>query len=78
MSLDKLQDGQNGIITAINVDKELKDRLFSFGICRSKKIKKLQTSLRHSTILVELDRSCVILRAQEAMAIEVNEINENN
>ena len=53
------------------MEKQLKDRFFSFGIAKSKPIKKLETSLGGSTILVELDRSCIILRTEEAKAIEV-------
>lgn len=75
MTIENLKDGENAIITELNVDTQLKDRFFSFGISKSKKIKKLETSLGGSTILVELDRSCIILRSQEAKAIKVERIN---
>lgn len=76
MTIEDLKDGESAIITDLDVDAQLKDRFFSVGICKSKKIKKLETSLGGSTILVELDRSCIILRAEEAKAIKVGNINE--
>lgn len=74
MTINGLKDGEQGVITRLGVDEQLRDRLFSFGISKAKHIKKLETSLGGSTILVELDRSCIILRANEASAIEVEKV----
>ena len=71
MTINDLKDGESAIIKSLKVDKQLKDRFISFGIAKTKPIKKLETSLGGSTILVELDRSCIILRTEEAKAIEV-------
>lgn len=71
MTINDLKDGESAIIKSLKVEKQLKDRFFSFGIAKFKPIKKLETSLGGSTILVELDRSCIILRTEEAKAIEV-------
>ncbi|EJA8730932.1 FeoA domain-containing protein [Campylobacter coli] len=52
--------------------KELKNRLLSFGFIKNKNLKKIHSSLKNATIMVELDTSCVILRSDEAKTIEVN------
>ncbi|MDA3966436.1 MULTISPECIES: FeoA family protein [Helicobacter] len=75
MTIDMLQNGDTAIITALNVDRQLKDRFFSFGFLKSKKIKKIESSLKGSTILVELDKGCIILRSEEAKRIEVEKVN---
>ncbi|EAI7390964.1 hypothetical protein COR17_07035, partial [Campylobacter upsaliensis] len=53
---------------------ELKNRLLNFGFLKNKKIKKLNSSLKKATILVELENSCVILRANEAKVIKIERI----
>ncbi|EDO6649158.1 hypothetical protein FVN59_00905 [Campylobacter coli] len=39
---------------------------------KNKNLKKIHSSLKNATIMVELDTSCVILRSDEAKTIEVN------
>ncbi|EAI5441345.1 hypothetical protein BWQ58_05730 [Campylobacter jejuni] len=67
MTLNELKDGQKAIIVNLNAHKELKNRLF-----KNKNLKKIHSSLKNATIMVELDTSCVILRSDEAKTIEVN------
>ncbi len=74
MTINALKNGEYGIITHLGVDEQLRDRFFSFGISKAKQIKKLETSLGGSTILIELDRNCIVLRADEANAIEVKRV----
>ncbi|MDD6055002.1 MAG: FeoA domain-containing protein [Helicobacter sp.] len=71
MTIDALKDGECGMITKLVVNDELKDRFFTFGITKGKTIKKVRSSLGDSTILVELNRNCIILRASEAKSIEI-------
>ena len=71
MTINSLKDGECGIITHLNVDDKVLDRLFSFGISKAKQIKRVKSTLGGSTILVELDRNCVALRAEEAESIVV-------
>lgn len=71
MTLDALKDGEVGIISCFNVNEQLLNRFFSLGFAKSQKVKKLKTSLGHSTILVQLNRTCVILRDNEAKSIEI-------
>ncbi|MDO4674314.1 FeoA domain-containing protein [Campylobacter sp.] len=74
MTLDALKDKQSAFILDFDADLELKNRLLSFGFTKNKKIKKLNSSLRQATILVELENSCVILRSSEAKAIKIKEV----
>lgn len=74
MTLDALKDKQSAFILDFDADLELKNRLLSFGFTKNKKIKKLNSSLRQATILVELENSCVILRSSEARAIKIKEV----
>ncbi|MBM0637589.1 ferrous iron transport protein A [Campylobacter sp. VicNov18] len=71
MTLDELKDTQKAIIVNLNAEKELKNRLLSFGFIKNKTLSKLHSSLKNATIMVELDTSCVILRSEEAKTIEV-------
>ncbi|MCH5323172.1 MAG: FeoA domain-containing protein [Helicobacter sp.] len=71
MTLDALKDGEVATISHFDVNEQLLNRFFSLGFAKSKKIKKIKTSLGGSTILVELDRNCVMLRNNEAKSIEV-------
>ncbi len=74
MTINALKDGECGIIKHIRVNEQLLDRLFSFGIVKAKQIKKLKSSPGGSTILLELDRNCVMLRSEEAESIEVERV----
>ncbi|WP_072225650.1 FeoA family protein [Campylobacter coli] len=72
MTLNELKDGQSAIIKEVKAYKELHSRLLSFGFIKNKNLKKIHSSLKNATIMVELDTSCVILRSDEAKTIEVN------
>ena len=74
MTINSLKDGECGVITHLNVDGKVLDRLFSFGISKAKQIKRVKSTLGGSTILVELDRHCVALRAEEAESIVVQKV----
>lgn len=71
MTLDTLKDNEEAIIIGFQTDKQLQTRLFSFGFAKNKKVKKLRSSMNNSTIVVELDSSCVILRSSEAKIINI-------
>ena len=71
MTINSLKDGECGIITHLNVDDKVLDRVLSFGIMKDKQIKRVKSTLGGSTILVELDRNCIALRAEEAESIAI-------
>ncbi len=74
MSLNDLKDGQDAIIKEIKATKELHSRLLSFGFMKNKKLKKIHSSLKKATIMIEFESTCVILRSNEAKTIEVEPI----
>ncbi|EAJ6136674.1 hypothetical protein CBI00_05950 [Campylobacter lari] len=72
MTLDALKDNEKAIIVGFEADKQLQSRLFSFGFAKNKKVKKIRSSIANSTIMVELDTTCVILRSSEAKIIQIS------
>ncbi|MBF7044408.1 FeoA family protein [Campylobacter volucris] len=72
MTLDTLKDNEEAYILGFNAEKNLQNRLFSFGFVKNKKVKKIRSSAANSTIMVELDTSCVILRSNEAKTILIS------
>ncbi|EAJ6141430.1 hypothetical protein DCN93_05230 [Campylobacter lari] len=72
MTLDALKDNEEAIIVDFEADKQLQSRLFSFGFAKNKKVKKIRSSIANSTIMVELDTTCVILRSSEAKIIQIS------
>lgn len=72
MTLDTLKDNEEAIIVSFEADKQLQSRLFSFGFAKNKKVKKIRSSIANSTIMVELDTTCVILRSSEAKIIQIS------
>ncbi|EAK5748265.1 hypothetical protein CDJ58_02445 [Campylobacter lari] len=72
MTLDALKDNEEAIIVGFEADKQLQSRLFSFGFAKNKKVKKIRSSIANSTIMVELDTTCVILRSSEAKIIQIS------
>jgi ferrous iron transport protein A len=71
MTLDKLSKGDMAIIKDINCDEELKHRLYSFGVIRGVSIKVKEFSIKKKTIEIEVGRSHIALRLDEAKKIEV-------
>lgn len=74
MTLDILKDGEEGIIEGFNANNELLKRFFSFGLSKGAKIKRVKSTLAGSTIAVELNRSCIMLRCDEAKKIQIRKI----
>ncbi|EAK9945642.1 hypothetical protein A0Y81_00760 [Campylobacter lari] len=72
MTLDTLKDNEEAIIVGFEADKQLQVRLFNFGFAKNKKVKKIRSSIANSTIMVELDTTCVILRSSEAKIIQIS------
>ena len=74
MTLDLLENGQMAKILNFNVTERLLERFFSLGLSKFKTIKKIESSLWSSTILIECNRMCLMLRYDEAKSIEVERI----
>ena len=71
MTLDQLKINESAIITAINCDEILKDRLYSFGIIKGVKVEIVELTLTKSTIEIKINQSKMALRLAEASKIEV-------
>ncbi len=71
MTLDQLNINESAIITAINCDEILKNRLYSFGIIKGVKIEIVELTLTKSTIEIKINQSKIALRLNEASKIEV-------
>ena len=74
MTLDLLENGQMAKILNFNVAEKLLERFFSLGLSKFKTIKKIESSLGSSTILIECNRNSLMLRYDEAKSIEVERI----
>lgn len=71
MSLNELKINQSAKIMRITAGDELRDRLFSLGLSEGKKLLKINSTLGKNTVAIELERTCVILRSNEAEHIFV-------
>ncbi len=71
LTLDQLNIKQKAIISSINCDEILKNRLYSFGIIKGATITVEETTLTKSTIEVKINQSKIALRLKEAEKIEV-------
>lgn len=71
MTLDKLKLNEKAIITSINCDNALKNRLYSFGIIKGSILKVVAFTITKSTIEIKINQTKVALRLSEASKIEV-------
>lgn len=71
MKLIDLQKNDEAHIVGMDVDAVLKGRLYSFGIIKGTKIKVKEFSLNKKTVEIEVNRSFIALRFEEAQKIEV-------
>ncbi|TQV61553.1 MAG: ferrous iron transport protein A [Sulfurovum sp.] len=71
MLLNELDENTKAIITSINAGRELKSRLYSFGLTKGKEFKVKRYSLNKNVVEIEVDRSLVGLRRGESEKIEV-------
>ena len=71
MTLDQLSVGQEAVVLDIHAGKELKRRLFSFGLVKGTRVKLTEQTLKRNTFEVQIDRSMVALRKGEAQKVQV-------
>ncbi|MEO1958670.1 MAG: FeoA family protein [Nautiliaceae bacterium] len=71
MRLNELKIGDRAIITKIYAKEPLKSKLLSMGITKGEKIKLLKHTLAKNTFDIEVGRSNIALREEEAREIEV-------
>jgi ferrous iron transport protein A len=74
MTLSEMNAGENAIVTLIEADGELKQRLFSLGLRRGSHLKIKATSIAKSTMEIEVGSTLLALRFEEAKYIGVQKI----
>ncbi|MEZ4693139.1 MAG: FeoA domain-containing protein [Aliarcobacter sp.] len=62
MTLDKLKLNEEAIISSINCDDILRNRLYSFGIIKGSILKVVAFTLTKSTIEIKVNQTKVALR----------------
>ncbi len=73
-TLADLKVDEKAVVTKIDAETELKQRLASLGLRKNSEIKIKAYSINKSTIEVELGTAMLALRYQEAKTIEVKRI----
>lgn len=72
MCLLNIEKNQYCIVDAINLESSFKCRLASMGFCQNDKICVKQFGLFKSTLQIEVNRTLIALRKDEAKHIEVH------
>ncbi|MCW8954301.1 MAG: ferrous iron transport protein A [Sulfurimonas sp.] len=73
-TLDHCKKGSVVKVLKLNADRDLKQRLISFGIMKEAVIEVLEHAPAKSTIEVKVGKMRIALRAQEAGLIEVQKL----
>jgi len=76
MNLSELKKGDKGEIIKINAEKNLKTRLFSFGIYKGARFEIMACSLAGNTMEIKVGSSMVALRRGEVEKLEVEKDEE--
>lgn len=71
MLLIDLKKGNSALISKVNADKALKDRLNSLGVMRGETLTVKGCSLAKQTMEIEVSNTLIALRSTEAEKIEV-------
>jgi len=71
MILTELRKGDRALIRKIHAGPELRNRLHSFGIIPGEWLEVKGCSLARQTMEIEVDRTLIALRKEEAEKIEV-------
>lgn len=72
MKLNELKIGEVGIIKKITATEPLKSRLFSLGVVKGEKVKILKYTMAKNTYEVEINKTKIALRSEEAKMILVD------
>lgn len=73
MTLDKLNIGDVAVIKAVNCEKELRNRFYSFGIVKGSIVQVEEVTLTRSTMEVKIKSTKVAIRLSEASKIELED-----
>ncbi|NPA55055.1 MAG: RepB family plasmid replication initiator protein [Epsilonproteobacteria bacterium] len=78
MSVDEMKIGDVGVIKKITATEPFRSRLFSLGIVKGEKIRLLKHTLAKNTYEIEVNKSKIALRKEEAKMIIVEKVDESN
>jgi ferrous iron transport protein A len=71
ITLSQMSRGEEGIVSKIDAQGELKQRLFSLGLRKGSAIKMKTSSIGKSTLEIEVGSTLLALREEEAKMIHV-------
>ncbi len=71
MGLNELNIGDKAVVTSVNCDMALKNRLYSFGVVKGANIDVEELTMAKSTMKVKIGHTKIALRLSEAAAIGV-------
>lgn len=71
MTLDKLKINEKGRVKAINCNRQLKNRLHSFGVVKGVNLKIETLTLAKNTMEIKVGSTNIAIRMSEAKDIEV-------
>jgi len=71
MNVSEMKIGEVGVIKKITATEPLKSRLFSLGVVKNEKIKLLKYTMAKNTFEIEVNKSKIALREEEAKMILV-------
>jgi len=74
LRLSELKKGQKAIVKSIIGNKEMKQRLLSFGLTKGSEVELIDCSLSKSNLEIKVDTTLLALRKEEADNIEVEAI----
>lgn len=72
MTLNLLKKGKSATITAVNADKELRNRFNSFGVVKGATVQAEQHTLAKQTMEIRVNKTRIALRLSEAEKIEIS------
>jgi len=78
MNVAEMKIGQVGVIKKITATEPFKSRLFSLGVVKGEKLKLLKHTIAKNTYEIEVNKSKIALRDEEAKMIIVEVENEKN
>lgn len=71
MTLNLLEKGQSATITAVNAEKELRNRFNSFGVVKGAIVHAEQHTLAKQTMEIRINKTRIALRLSEAGKVEI-------
>jgi len=74
ITLAEMNAGEEAVVTRIDADGELKQRLFSFGLRKGSHLKIKAMSIAKSTMEIEVGSTLLALRFEEAKRIGVQRV----